>query len=288
MSSSIDNPPPDPRQSAVTAHFEDQSRQWETIYQAHDVVSVIHQHRLALALSWIDRLKLPAGTRVLEIGCGAGLAAVALAERCFDVQATDVTDVMLDRARERAAHFGVSGRVRFEHADVHALQFPNDSFELVLALGLFPWLHSQKRATSEIARVLRPDGYLVVTIGNRLRLPWMLDPRHSPALAPGRRMARGLLDRIGRPWRSPDEPQTNPVSGRELHTLLASAGLEIITAATFGFGPFTLLDHEFLSDRLSLAVNRQLQRLADRGVPVLRAAGAQHIALARKRAPSLP
>lgn len=275
---------PETKQSAVTAHFGAQSSLWETIYEARDVVAVIHQHRLALALSWTDQLNLPGETRVLELGCGAGLASVALAERGFAVRATDVAELMLDRARERIAHSDVSDRIQLGYADAHDLQFLDQSFDLVTALGVLPWLHSPKRATSEMARVLRPGGYLIATIGNRRRLPWLVDPLYSPILAPVRRAAKAVLRWIGRPWRSPNEVQTNPLDGREFRTLLDSAGLEPIRAATFGFGPFTVLGREVLPDRLSLSLNRGLQRLADRHVPVIRAVGAQHIVLSRKRA----
>ncbi|MDB5409347.1 MAG: putative methyltransferase [Rhodospirillales bacterium] len=281
-----DQPRAETRQSLVTAHFEAQSSLWESIYNAHDVVAVIHQHRLDLTLSWIDCLNLPAGARVLEVGCGAGLAAVALAERGFIVQATDMAEIMLEHARERVGRSGVADRVRVEHADVHELPFPDNSFDLVIALGLYPWLHSPKRATSEIARVLRPGGHLIATIGNRLRVPWVLDPLYCPALAPVRRVAKGVLGRIGRPWRSPDELPTNPVRGPEFRALMGSASLDVVRAATFGFGPLTLLGREVLPGRLSVSLNRLLQHLADRRIPVFRAMGAQHIALARKRTPT--
>ena len=97
-------------QSRVTAHFEVESPRWETIYEANDVVAVIHQRRLAIALSWVDAMRLPAGTQVLELGCGAGLASVALAERGFDVQATDVVDAMMELAHERVQRAGLADR----------------------------------------------------------------------------------------------------------------------------------------------------------------------------------
>ncbi|MDB5411185.1 MAG: Methylase involved in ubiquinone/menaquinone biosynthesis [Rhodospirillales bacterium] len=257
---------------------------WERIYNTPDVVAVIHQHRLELALSWTDGLKLPAGTRVLEVGCGAGLATVALAERGFVVDATDPSGLMLEHTRERVGRSGVSDRIRVGHADAHVLLFPDNSFDLVMALGVYPWLHSPKQATSEIVRVLDAGGYLIATIGNRLRMPWMLDPLYSPALTTVRGVAKAALGWLGRPWRSNDELPTNPVRAPEFRALLASAGLDVIRTATFGFGPFTLLGREVLPGRLNVTLNQWLQHLADRRIPIVRAMGAQHIALARKGA----
>jgi hypothetical protein len=54
----------------VNERFHDRALRREEVYQRQDLFSVIHQQRQARALSWIDGLGLPAGTRVLEIGPG--------------------------------------------------------------------------------------------------------------------------------------------------------------------------------------------------------------------------
>jgi ubiquinone/menaquinone biosynthesis C-methylase UbiE len=270
-------------QSRVTAHFEVESPRWETIYEANDVVAVIHQRRLAIALSWVDAMRLPVETQVLELGCGAGLASVALAERGFYVHATDVVDAMMELAHERVQRAGLADRVRIERADAHELPFADGSFDLVMALGVLPWLHSPARAAQEMARVLRPGGFLIATIGNRLRLPWLLDPLYAPALTGLRGAVKRTLRRLGKPWRSPLEPHTHPLDVKQWGALLSDAGFHVVRATTFGFGPFTLLGREFLSDRMSVSLDRQLQLLADRQTAVVRSAGAQHIALARKQ-----
>ena len=64
-------------QSALDGHFERDSQFWDELYSGTDVYSVIHQLRQSIVLRWIDELTLPPGAQVLEIGCGAGLAAVA-------------------------------------------------------------------------------------------------------------------------------------------------------------------------------------------------------------------
>ena len=270
-------------QSQVTAHFEAESRRWETIYESHDVIAVIHQHRLRMALAWVDAVGLPAGTRVLELGCGVGLAAMALAERGFHVQATDLADVMIERARERIGRAGLADRVTVERADAQDLQYANGSFDVVMALGVLPWMDSPPQATREMARVLRPGGVLVATIGNHRRLPWLLDPMSTPVLSGAREVLKRALRQLGKPWRSPREPPTHPLAEKEWRWMLNDAGLDVVRTTTFGFGPFTFLGHEILPDRVGVSLHRKLQALADRQIAVVRSTGAQHIALARKR-----
>ena len=71
------------QQRLVNERFHDRARRWEEVYQREDLFSVIHQHRQARSLNWIDGLRLPAGSPVLEVGPGAGFMTVELARRGF-------------------------------------------------------------------------------------------------------------------------------------------------------------------------------------------------------------
>jgi D-aspartate ligase len=272
------------RQDLVTTRFEAHARFWEEVYRARDVFSVIHQYRLALALHYVDRLELPQGARVLEVGSGAGLAAVALARRGFQVETVDTTSAMLLAVRRHAADAGVAPRLRIILADAHRLPFQTGTFDLVLALGVVPWLHSPAHAAQEMARVLRSGGHLVFNADNRARLTRLLDPLHSPPLELVRRTVKATLATLHL-WRPRQQPMVTYHSRAEFDRIVAEADLEWVTGTTFGFGPFTLFGHTMLPDALGVKVNRSLQGLADRGVPVLRGTGAQYLVVARRPAP---
>jgi D-aspartate ligase len=272
------------RQQLVTTRFETHARFWEEVYRGRDVFSVIHQYRLALALDCVDRLGLPRGARVLEVGSGAGLAAVALARRGFQVETVDTTAAMLEATRRHTADAEVTSRLRMLLADAHRLPFRTGTFDLVLALGVVPWLHSPAQAAQEMARVLRTGGHLVFNADNRARLNRLLDPLHSPPLEPVRRAAKAALATM-RLWRPGQHPAVTYHSRAQLDCIVAAAGLERITGLTFGFGPFSLFGRTVLPDEFGVKVNRSLQRLADRGVPVLRGTGAQYLVVARRPVP---
>jgi ubiquinone/menaquinone biosynthesis C-methylase UbiE len=258
----------------------ERARRWEDVRQRDDPFSIIDQDRQARALEWIDGLRLPPGSQVLEVGTGAGFMTVALAQREFMVQAADTTPRLLDVARDRVAAAGVASRVRLMLADEHRLPFADRGFSLVVALGVVPWLRSAPLAVAEMARVLRPGGYLVLNADNPGRLGLLLDPRHNPALAPARLAARSLLHSTGMP--RPSE-QATVVARRlaEFDAIVKYAGLELLKRSTFGFGPFTMFGLPMAAGRAGLRLNVRLQRLADQGLPGLRSAGAQYLVLAR-------
>jgi ubiquinone/menaquinone biosynthesis C-methylase UbiE len=267
-------------QRLVNERFHDRARHWEEVYQRQDLFSVVHQHRQARALHWIDGLGLPAGSRVLEVGPGAGFMTVELARRGFIVQAADSTPRMVEIARRRVAEAGVADRVRLLVADAHHLCFADRTFELVVALGVVPWLHSAPVAVAEMARVLRPGGHVVLNADNSHRLTLLLDPRHNPVLASARQAAKTLLHSAGvLPTRIEARVTAHHLAGFD--RILGGAGLERLGGTTFGFGPFTLFGWPVTSERVSMRLNARLQRLADGGVPGIRSGGGQYLVLAR-------
>lgn len=97
-----------------------------------------------------------AGRRVLEVGCGTGRLAAALADRGARVWGVDPSAEMLARARENAGR-----RARFKEARAEALPFKDGWFERAV-LRLAVHLVDRSRALPELARVLRPGGRAVV------------------------------------------------------------------------------------------------------------------------------
>jgi SAM-dependent methyltransferase len=97
------------------------------------------------------------GMHVLDLGCGAGHTALALAPSVATVTAVDVTPEMLQVARELAASRGVTN-ITFRQADATALGFEAGSFDLVTSRYSAHHYPDPAQALNGVARVLRPDG----------------------------------------------------------------------------------------------------------------------------------
>jgi ubiquinone/menaquinone biosynthesis C-methylase UbiE len=283
-SGSVDARQPAEIQQQVDAHFDAKTSLWKEIYAQNDVYAVIHQHRQALALALIDGLHLPAGARALEVGCGAGLMTVALAQRGFQIEATDSSPAMVEATREGVDAANLSSRVTATHADAHSLSFGEGEFRLVVSLGVVPWLHSPGTALAEMARVLEPGGHLIVNADNRRRLNHLLDPVTSPVLSPVRKAVEWVLERVGLRPRPPNAPLVTMHTTEEFDRLISSLGLEKVSGTAFGFGPFMLARRKLLPDRVGVFVHRKLQQGSDRGLAGLRSTGSQYLVLARKPA----
>ena len=262
-------------QRTVDVYFEAAAQGWNDIYQRHDVEGAIYQERRRRVWELIEHFGVTPSSRVLEIGCGAGLTTVDLARRGCLVDAVDTVHAMLEFTRRHAAEAGVADRVRTLFADVYNLPFEADTFRLVLAIGVIPWLPSAAPAIREMARVLAPGGDLIVTADHTWGLSRVVDPLSNRLLSPFKQAARKLL---ARPNGAEARTHTRP----EIDCAIGGAGLQKICGSTVGFGPFTIVRHRLLPEIVGLKLNHQMQALADRGVPLFRSGGAQYLVTARK------
>ena len=289
----IADPADSDQRRLVNERFDSHARDWDELYKKDDLFSVIIRNRHDRAVGWIDNLELPAGSRVLEIGPGAGLMTAALARRGFRVTGADSVPRMIEIARRRTEQAVASqandadqrettARACLMLADANRLPFAAATFSLVVALGVVPWLNSAQVAVGEMARVLRPGGYLLLNTSNRHRLSLLLDPWHCPALDRPRAGAKRALTAAG--IRRP-APRAVVAAHRptEFDQILIRAGLQLRRACTVGFGPFTMFRYPVLPDRLGVRVNTRIQQLADRGTPGLRHAGNHYLVLALRQ-----
>jgi ubiquinone/menaquinone biosynthesis C-methylase UbiE len=133
------------------------------------VMSLVEQGfcRSAPWQRFADRVVVPWALRgvelhgeVLEIGAGSGAMAAAVARRApgASFTVTDLDPAMLRAAERRLARFG---HVRVRQADVTALPFPDDSFDLVSSHLMLHHVVRWQEALAEAARVLRPGGRFV-------------------------------------------------------------------------------------------------------------------------------
>jgi SAM-dependent methyltransferase len=140
-------------------------------------------------------LRLPRGGRVLEVGCGRGVALPVLAERLrpSSLVGVDVDGALVEIARRRIVRAGA--RAEVHTADVRALPFESGSFDLVLDFGtcyhVAGGTAGQLTALNEVARVLRAGGLFVheTRVAQHLahpvrsfgrRLPWTAVPMLAP------------------------------------------------------------------------------------------------------------
>lgn len=114
----------------------------------------------------LTRLAPKPGATFLDVGCGDGAHTIRLARRGCSVVAVDFSEYVLGEARKKVTASGLDQRVRFEHGSLLQLPFPDASFEYVLCWGVLMHIPEVERAISELERVVRPNGVVIISENN--------------------------------------------------------------------------------------------------------------------------
>lgn len=111
--------------------------------------------------------RYPAGSEVLEAGCGVGAQTITLARNSPEARflAVDVSSESLAEAREMARREGLTN-VRFEWADIFDLPHRDSQFDHVFVCYLLEHLADPAGALEALSRVLKPGGSITVIEGD--------------------------------------------------------------------------------------------------------------------------
>lgn len=139
----------------------------QSVQQGHLLEFLDFANRQDAALAWKKKmlalLELKPGDAVLDVGCGEGFDTRAMAAAVQPggrITGGDLSDFLLGVARKRAEEHGLS--IEYRKADVMDLPFPDSTFDAVRAERLLMHVPNPAKAISEMKRVLKPSGRLVV------------------------------------------------------------------------------------------------------------------------------
>jgi ubiquinone/menaquinone biosynthesis C-methylase UbiE len=170
-------------------------------------------------------MRIQSGHKLLDLGCGPGTDTIPLAPLVGvngQVIGADYDEAMIAEAEQRAEQVGVKAWVRHKCVDAMALPFETDYFDSCRSERLFQHLLNPAQALSEMARVTKPGGWVVVADSD-----WGSLSTDSDESDIERRLARFLAESF----------LHNGYSGRKLYRLfkqqnLADISFEVFPVAT--------------------------------------------------------
>ncbi len=224
--------------------------------EAQDWAQLQEQTVLPLFGAALDAAGVSRGTRLLDVGCGAGLPSLLAALRGAEVSAIDASAALVAIARQRLPDADV------READLEHLPFADAAFDAVLAINSVFYAANPPAALRELGRVVRPNGRVVVT-------SW--GPAAQCEYA-------GVIREMGTllPPPSPGAPAGGPFALAEpgaLERTLAGAGLRVVDRGDVSC-PFVYRDSQ-LSWRGQASSGVTQRAIAHSGVAAVRDAIAQ-------------
>ena len=210
------------------AHFGAQAADWWDPEGGSAMLHKLGPARMRYIREAIDRhwgvdprtLKPLAGKRALDIGCGAGLASEPLARMGAAMTAIDAAGENIAVARDHAAAMGLA--IDYRHCGVE--QLSEAPFDLIVSLEVIEHVTDPALFLCHIARLLKPDGLLILSTPNRTPLSKLMIVTLAEGLG---RIPKGTHD-----WSRFIRPE-------ELTEMLRAEGLEPVETKGIAFDPRT-------------------------------------------------
>ena len=124
--------------------------------------------------------------KIIDVGCGFGATNIALAKHLPDSEllGIDLSEPLLEYAREATEKADLSSRVQFEKADVQQIPYPENTFDVALNINMVHLVDNPIKMLDEIERVLIPDGKLYIADLRRSVLGYLEDEIRSALTIP--------------------------------------------------------------------------------------------------------
>lgn len=170
---------------------------------------------------YLDAMGIPPAARVLDMGCGTGLAARAIARRAgFSGRITgvDLSPYLVAAATRLASEEGLAEHLDFRAGDVRRLDFADGTFDALVAHTLLSHVDDPLSVLQEAARVVRQGGTIGIFDGDYASLTF----DHADPFK-GKTYDEALIGAL----------VTNPRVMRQLPRLLRAAGLELVTSFAY-------------------------------------------------------
>jgi ubiquinone/menaquinone biosynthesis C-methylase UbiE len=119
-----------------------------------------------------DSIPIQVDGEYLEVGCGTGRFTAPLAEKDVRLTSVDISEEMLESTRRRLTQVGVVDAVTLQQMDARSMEFPDSTFDVIVSMNVLNHVPEYERVVSEMARVLRPGGSIVIGVPSLFSLYW--------------------------------------------------------------------------------------------------------------------
>lgn len=237
----------------IQNHFDNYSKSgdWSKLYSppftSHNYSFIVRRKRV---LDMVDG----GGGRILDIGCGPGVMIAELVDKGYEYHGTDFSWEMIEEARRRCAGTKYERNVHLKVGDAESIDYSDGYFNGILCVGLFEYLSDFDGVFSELFRVLKPGGFLIITVPKK----YQLDRSMVSILTPARTLAANIYHMI-----KGIKPRAVKRGFFSVSRLDAMAKKHSFTRDGFSFYGFTIMPYPFtvLLPRFSYAFNKPFENL---------------------------
>ena len=132
---------------------------WDRVAGVYDIFADLINAKVHRRLKHVVAKQISSDDKVLECACGTGMLTEIVAPLCKSITATDFSPKMLKQTEKKCRKFN---NVIVRNADILDLEFPDESFDVVIAANVIHLLDEPLKALGELDRVCRNGGKLII------------------------------------------------------------------------------------------------------------------------------
>ena len=132
---------------------------WDYIANFYDFFENLYNSKVNQELCKKVAERISSNDNVLECACGTGMISIHIATKCRSLIATDFSQGMLAKSRKRCKKIK---NIRVEKANILHLEYPNESFDKIVAANVIHLLDQPDIAISELIRVCKKGGKIII------------------------------------------------------------------------------------------------------------------------------
>ena len=267
----------------VTHYYNTVAEEYDVdFYQKPDPYPPLrYRHNYILAM--IGDEKFSQNCKVLDVGCCPGEMVCDLAANNLEVWGIDISEKMIAVAQEKVSRkFKDTSNIHLELGDIEDLSFPDQTFDLIICADVVEYPESDEKWISELFRVLKPEGILILNVTNRFAVRrWSLFAveklKSVKLFYAAMNFAKQKILKKGGVVRFPFKPRTHSPSSFD--RFLIANGFEKISHNYFAFSimPYPL---DTLLSFISVPIRKYMENFSSRNMILF---GTGYIVKVRKK-----
>lgn len=155
----------------VRTYFSVNAQKWKDLYHKADSANyIVLRNRKNIAVSFLLKY-LKRGSKILDVGCGAGVVSIDIVQRGFFVYGIDISSKMIALCNQTFSQARIdTRRYIFSVDDFTNIDIPDNSFDAIIALGFLEYQKDEHSILKKFQKIIKPGGILICSGPMKIKL----------------------------------------------------------------------------------------------------------------------
>lgn len=259
------------RKEAIREYFSIEVKKWDYVYKENDsIFNYEMQKRKEIVFDFINKTLNRKKQYSLDIGCGAGHYVKGMIELGLETYGADLSEKMIRTTIENLRNDNYDTSKLF-CSDCEKIPIPDKHFDIVTCIGVLSYAENEIRILSELNRIVKDDGTVIVSVPNLIKLRNILDPyyytfrvwKYLYKKFFNRKKEKTISD-LSEYLHNKNFEAQNRYLLKQIYKITSSAGFHVKDIKGYVFFNPTFFRKQVFSDRTVIKINKFIEKITDR------------------------